>query len=293
MTRTVIAFSGCTPVRPQPIRSLMQREARFAEMIAQCDSILVEEAGWSMGQLWEQDREVTDLPRNFPLMVTLQIGMFELLAHHGVRPDAVIGMSCGEVSAAYATGAIGLRDALRIAVHGGKSMEAVATQCRMALVRMPAAACRAMTDRISVAAVMAPEFTVISGLKADVMSVSHFLEERRVLVYPLPLPWGVHTTLLPKRHPGFEALVGRIAVGPTRCHAFSTSGGDWTSFDFDAARWWRMFRAPVLFAPGIRAFAERGIRTFIEAGPSSTLDSLLPRLGASAISVTAALAVGA
>ncbi|WP_439685570.1 Malonyl-CoA:ACP transacylase (MAT) domain-containing protein [Cupriavidus oxalaticus] len=291
MTGTVIAFSGCTPIRREPMRSLMQREARFAEMIERCDAILMEEAGWSMRQLWERDGEITDLPRNFPLMVAFQIGLFELLVHHGVRPDAVIGMSCGEVSAAYATGAIGLRDALRIAVHGGQSMEPVATQCRMTLVWLPAAACHAITDRISIAAIMAPELTVISGLKEDVMSASHRLAQGRVPVHPLPLPWGVHTPLLPLRHPLFEASIGKLATGPARCRAFSTSGGDWTSFDFNAARWWHMFRAPVLFAPGIRAFVEQGITTFIEAGPSPTLDSLLPRLGASAVSVTDALAV--
>ncbi|MFL9935081.1 acyltransferase domain-containing protein [Paraburkholderia sp. RL18-103-BIB-C] len=287
----MIAFSGCTPIRPEPMRSLMNREARFAQILAQCDSILLEEAGWGARHLWELNGEVADLPRNFPLVVAFQIGLFELLLHHGIEPDAVIGMSCGEVSAAYAAGVISLRDALRIAIHGGRAMEPVAARCRMALVWTSAEACRAMTDRISIAAIMAPDLTVISGLEEDMPSLHHQLAERRIHVHALPLPWGAHTTLLPQQHPQFEAALGSIDTRPARCSAFSTSAGEWTQFDFDAARWWRMFRSPVLFTAGIGAFVERGFTTFVDAGPSPTLESLLPRFGASVVSMADVLAV--
>lgn len=291
MTGTVIAFSGCTPIRPEPMRHLMNREARFAQILAQCDAILLEEAGWGARRLLGLDCEVADLPRNFPLMVAFQIGLFEVLLHHGVQPDAVIGMSCGEVSAAYAAGVISLRDALRIAIHGGRAMESVAVRCRMALVWTSAEVCRAMSDRISIAAIMAPDLTVISGLEEDMTSLNRQWAERRIHVLALPLPWGVHTTLLPQRHPQFEATLGSIDIHPAQCRAFSTSGGEWTQFDFDAARWWRMFRSPVLFATGIDAFVERGFTTFVEAGPSPTLESLLPRFGAAAVSMAEVLAV--
>ena len=291
MTGTVMVFSGCTPLQREPVRSLASREPRFAEVLAQCDAVLREEAGWSLWEIWEADREVADLPRNFPLMVSFQIAMFESLHDRGVDPDAVIGISSGEVSAAYAAGVIGLRDALRIAVHGGRAMQPIAARCRMALVWRSADACRAMTERVSLAAIIAPELSVISGLAEEVASVQNRLAQAQVPAHSLPLPWGVHTPLLPERHPEFEAVVGEIDTHRARYEAFSTSTGTWTDFAFDASQWWRMFRSPVLFESGIRALLDRGFSSFVDAGPSATLDALLPRFGAHPVATANALAM--
>lgn len=291
MTGTVMVFSGCTPLQREPMRSLASREPRFAEVLAQCDAVLTKEAGWSLRDLWEADREVADLPRNFPLMVAFQIAMFESLQRRGAHADAVIGMSSGEVSAAYAAGVIGLRDALRIAIHGGRAMQPVAGQCRMALVWRSAAACRAITDRVSLAAIMAPELSVISGLAGDVASVRSRLAQTQVPTHALALPWGVHTPLLPEREPEFEAALGEIDTRSARYEAFSTSQGTWTDFTFDASQWWYMFRSPVLFESGIHALLDRGFTTFVDAGPATTLDALLPRFGAHQVATANALAM--
>ncbi|KAK7968113.1 polyketide synthase PksD [Apiospora aurea] len=54
-----------------------------------------------------------------PLCTALQIALFDLLASLGISPVAVIGHSSGEIAAAYATGALSLASAMRIAFYRG------------------------------------------------------------------------------------------------------------------------------------------------------------------------------
>ena len=52
-------------------------------------------------------------------MTALQIALVDLLQNLGVRPQAVIGHSSGEITAAYCAGAISHSTALRISYHRG------------------------------------------------------------------------------------------------------------------------------------------------------------------------------
>lgn len=54
-----------------------------------------------------------------PLCTVLQIALVDLLTCLGIRPSAVIGHSSGEIAAAYAAGALGRLDCLKIAYYRG------------------------------------------------------------------------------------------------------------------------------------------------------------------------------
>jgi acyl transferase domain-containing protein/predicted O-methyltransferase YrrM len=66
----------------------------------------------------EQSR-VNEPIMSLPLCCSLQIALVELLKSWGIRPTAVTGHSSGEVAAAYAAGAIDMREALAIVYMRG------------------------------------------------------------------------------------------------------------------------------------------------------------------------------
>lgn len=57
-----------------------------------------------------------------PTLTALQIALVDLLASWGVRPASVVGHSLGEVGAAYCSGALSRRSALRVSYFRGMSL---------------------------------------------------------------------------------------------------------------------------------------------------------------------------
>ena len=57
-----------------------------------------------------------------PCCTAIQVAIVDLLVSYGVKPDAVVGHSSGEISAAYASGAISRSQAILIAYYRGKIM---------------------------------------------------------------------------------------------------------------------------------------------------------------------------
>ena len=55
-----------------------------------------------------------------PCCTALQVALFDLLRRYGIKPEAVVGHSSGEIAAAYASDAITLKEAIIIAYYRGK-----------------------------------------------------------------------------------------------------------------------------------------------------------------------------
>lgn len=56
-----------------------------------------------------------------PICTAIQLALVNLLRSWGVHPAGVVGHSSGEIAAAYAAGAIGMKDALLVAFYRGVS----------------------------------------------------------------------------------------------------------------------------------------------------------------------------
>ena len=91
-----------------------------------------------------------------PCIFALQVALAELWASWGVRPEALVGHSVGEVAAAYLAGVFTLDDAVRIIYHRGRTMELAPERGRMLAAGVPADAARQLIAYMAIASPWLP-----------------------------------------------------------------------------------------------------------------------------------------
>ena len=70
-----------------------------------------------------EDSKINTAEMSQPLCTAVQIGLVEALRAWGVKPEAVLGHSSGEIAAAYTSGALSMKSAITIASMRGTSVE--------------------------------------------------------------------------------------------------------------------------------------------------------------------------
>ena len=95
-------------------RRLLADEPAFAAAIAELEPDFVEQVGFSLHQVIAAGEPVSGDAQVQPVLVGLQLALTELWRSYGVHPDAVIGHSMGEVTAAVVAGALSPADGLRV-----------------------------------------------------------------------------------------------------------------------------------------------------------------------------------
>ena len=85
-------------------RRLLVDEPVFAAAIAQLEPAFVEQVGFSLWQVIAHSQPVSGDARVQPVLMGLQLALTELWRSYGVHPDAVIGHSMGEATAAVVAG---------------------------------------------------------------------------------------------------------------------------------------------------------------------------------------------
>ena len=103
---TVFVYSGQGSQWAGMGRRLLADEPAFAAAVAELEPVFVEQVGFSLQQLLARGEPVVGIDRIQPVLVGVQLALTELWRSYGVEPDAVIGHSMGEVTAAVVSGAL-------------------------------------------------------------------------------------------------------------------------------------------------------------------------------------------
>src|SRR5204862_7821331 len=138
----------------------------------------------------------------------LQVGLAALWEAWGIRPDAVVGHSLGEVAAAYVSGALSLEDAVQVVHHRSRLMQTTAGQGKMAVARLsPDEAAEVVAEsgaRVTVAAVNGPRSAVLAGAPGAIDEVLDGLRARGGAGPALAGRCAVHSP--PMATPGAELV---------------------------------------------------------------------------------------
>jgi len=176
---TVFVYSGQGSHWAGMGRQLLGDEPVFTGAIAEIEPVFVEQVGFSLQQVIGRGEPVSGDARVQPVLMGLQLALTELWRSYGVEPDAVMGHSMGEVTAAVVAGALTMADGLRVIATRSRVMSQLAGQGAVALVNLDADATATLIadfPGVSLAGYLSPRQTVIAGpvppVDAVVASVS-------------------------------------------------------------------------------------------------------------------------
>ncbi len=277
----VFAYSGNGSQWAGMGRAAYQADRAFRLSFDRVDRAFVRVAGWSLQTALMSDTLVSDLARTEiaqPLLFAIQVALTESLIGRGLKPDAVVGHSVGEVAAAWACGALTLADAVKV-IHARSTHQEVTRHLgAMAAVLLSAEKTRealAVDPRfaeIAVAAINSQRSVTISGPADAVEAFAKYGRKHRIVVKRLDLDYPFHCALVDAIRDPLMASLNAIAPRPARLPFVSTVSGTPSSGEtLDARYWWHNVRDPVQFEAAIRSLSANGHRLFVEIGPRPVL----------------------
>jgi phthiocerol/phenolphthiocerol synthesis type-I polyketide synthase D len=267
---TVFVYSGQGAQWAGMGRRLLADEPAFAAAIDELEPDFVAQTGFSLRQTLSDGSPVTGIDKIQPLLVGIQLALTALWRHYGVSPDAVIGHSMGEVSAAVVSGALTPAEGLRIIATRSKLMAQLSGQGAMALLELDAPAVEALiTDypQVTLAVYASPTQSVIAGPPEQVDAVIAELSARNLLARRIEVDVASHHPIIDPILPELRMALADLAPKAATVPMISTASEDPAPV-LDADYWAANLRNPVRFHQAITA-AEH--HTFIEISPHPLL----------------------
>jgi phthiocerol/phenolphthiocerol synthesis type-I polyketide synthase B len=263
---TVFVYSGQGSHWAGMGRQLLEDEPVFAEAIAELDPIFVEKVGFSLQKIIANGESIGGDAQVQPVLMGLQLALTELWRSYGVHPDAVIGHSMGEVTAAVVAGALSVVDGLRVIAIRSQLMSKLAGQGAVALLKLDPEATEALIagyPEVSVAGYISPRETVIAGAVAAVDAVIAAVSAQNRFARRVNMEVASHTAfmdpILGELRTALDDLTPEIPTIPF----YSTVVDGAASPMLDADYWVANVRQPALLSQAVAAAAEEH-GTFIE-----------------------------
>ena len=267
---TVFVYSGQGSHWAGMGRQLLVDEPVFAAAVDELEPTFLEHVGFSLRQVIAGGEPVNGDAQVQPVLMGLQLALTQLWRSYGVHPDAVIGHSMGEVSAAVVAGALSVPDGLRAIAIRSRLMSQLAGQGAVALLKLDAEATEALIadyPGVSVAGYVSPRQTVIAGPVAPVDAVIAAVSAQNRFARRVNMEVASHTALMDPILPELRTALADLTPGILNIPFFSTVVEDTTLLDgkplLDAEYWVNNVRQPARLSQAITAAAQDHA-TFIE-----------------------------
>ncbi|GAA2069421.1 hypothetical protein GCM10009801_19040 [Streptomyces albiaxialis] len=260
-------------------RELLRSCPAFAARVREADAVLAPMLGWSPLAALEQAApvELDDIRVAQPLIFTVQLALTAQLADLGIEPDAVVGHSMGELSAAVVAGRLGLETACRVLRARNDAVEAARGTGGMAVVEASAdetaEILRGLGTSVTVAADNSPRSCVVSGSSEALSSVLAEFERLGREARRVKVDYPSHGPLMEAPAEELGRLLGHLEAGKRRQGPafYSSVHGRPYDDELDSRYWQDNLTHPVRVREAVSAMAGNGVTHLLEISPHPVL----------------------
>jgi acyl transferase domain-containing protein/acyl carrier protein len=277
--KTVFVFPGQGSQWEGMALELLERSEVFAQQMEACEAALAEHVDWSVQDVLRGAPDSPGLERIDvvqPVLFAVMVSLAELWRACGVRPDAVVGHSQGEIAAAYVAGGLTLEDAARVVALRSQILTSIVGDGAVVSVAAPVARVEELIDpwrdRLFIGGVNGPGSAAVVGSLAELNELLAQCDLAGIRAREVPATVASHCPQAePLRDELLEALSG-IAPRASEVAFYSTVTGELLDMArLDPEYWYRNMREPVRFEGAVRSLLAGRARALIEVSPHPVL----------------------
>ncbi len=262
---------------------LYRTEPLFRDQVDYCAHVLEPHLGMDWRQALYPDAATANDAMSLdqtalaqPALFVIEYALAQLWMSWGVRPEAMLGHSIGEYTAACLAGVFDLEDALRLVAARGQLMQELPGGAMLAVPLSEQEIQRYLQGPLSLAAINAPSRCVVSGPTDEIEALERQLSEQNLPARRLHTSHAFHSTMMTPILDAFKAQFTGITLHAPQMPYVPNVTGTWVrdAEATDPNYWVAHLRQPVRFAAGIDAVLQGSERILLEVGPGRTLTTL-------------------
>ena len=288
-TPVVFMFPGQGAQYPGMAVGLYRSEPVVRRAIDHCAEVLTEYLGADLRRLLfapaRRQRAAAEELRNTqwaqPALFTVCYALAELWRSWGVTPAAMIGHSVGEYVAAALAGVMALDDALRLIARRGQLIASLPPGSMLSVMAEAQRLKPFVSEHVSIAALNAPGFTVLSGPHEAIARVETALAAEKIVARRLHTSHAFHSAMMDPILEQFEQAVAAARLAVPSVPFVSTLNGRWADAAVTRPGYWAaQLRSTVRFADAMgsvrSAAGPLGKHAFfLEVGPGRALSTFV------------------
>ncbi|MDM8548422.1 amino acid adenylation domain-containing protein [Desulfobacterales bacterium HSG2] len=282
--KIVFLFTGQGSQYPKMGWDLYENEPVFRETLDKCDELLRPHTDdvSLLDILYNSDEEdgrIHEARYTQPAIFSVEYALARLWESWGIRPSVVMGHSIGEYAAACVAGVYGLEDGLRLIANRGRLIQSLPESGAMAaVIAKKETVSRILgdyNDRVSLAAVNAPENILISGDRSAIEEMMEIFADEDIPARFMQISHAVHSVMMEPVQDALHDVASEIRFSSPAIPLISNISGKPAGQEIVSPEYWRRhIREEVKFYDAMRWLDAAGYEIFLEIGTTSTLISL-------------------
>ncbi|HOM01630.1 MAG TPA: SDR family NAD(P)-dependent oxidoreductase [Acetivibrio sp.] len=288
-------FPGQASQYPNMLKSIYESYPQVESLYMQADAAWKSKYGYEVTSLVFGDDEenlqtvLKDTKNTHPVMFLSNIAMFKLLSESGIKADFMIGHSLGEITALHASGMLDLKSALTLIGERGFAFDGIPKEDRGVMMSIKADKLKVEELikesglKVFVANLNSPEQTVVGGREDQIDGMTQILEKNKITYTKLNVSHAFHTELVAGAAESYYEKIKDMAFDVPKAHVMACHRMDFYPEDKEKmsivpSMLKEQIVSSVNFTESVLKLYEKGVRVFVEAGPSSVLTNLVKNI---------------